>query len=103
MIILNRIFCNFIILQTIVAASVSGFQPVPSSPASTRERSIVGNGFLVLRGGGSNVQSEEETLIKFYTLKGGMCPYAARTWITLLELGVPFETIEITRDEKDGW
>ena len=99
----NRHFCTWIFLQTIVTASVSGFQSVPSKGTSTRQRSNIRDDLLVLRGGESGVQSDEETLIKFYTLKGGMCPYAARTWITLLELGLPFETIEITQEDKNGW
>lgn len=44
-----------------------------------------------------------EDFMKFYTLKGGMCPYAARTWIALLELGIPFELIEVSPIEKEDW
>jgi glutathione S-transferase len=33
-----------------------------------------------------------------------MCPYAARTWTTLLELGLPFDAVEVSfRDEKPQW
>jgi hypothetical protein len=42
----------------------------------------------------ANVELESDTVLprmKFYCLDGGMCPYAARTWITLIELGFPFE------------
>jgi glutathione S-transferase len=42
-------------------------------------------------------------LFKFYTLKGGMCPYAARTWMTLLELGLPFEIIDVSPMNKEDW
>lgn len=97
----NRISCIFSIPLCLATVSVSGFQSVPSKAAATRDRSNV---VISLRGGDNiETQSEEDALIKFYTLKGGMCPYAARTWITLLELGLPFETIEVSREEKDDW
>jgi glutathione S-transferase len=32
-----------------------------------------------------------------------MCPYAARTWITLLELGLPFELIGVNARNKEDW
>eukprot|EP00980_Cylindrotheca_fusiformis_P018351 scaffold5997_cov133-Cylindrotheca_fusiformis.AAC.2 len=62
-----------------------------------------------IRGGGplesasTDAARESDKLIKFYTLKGGMCPYAARTWMTLLELGIPFEMIEVSREDKEDW
>ncbi|CAJ1950576.1 unnamed protein product [Cylindrotheca closterium] len=84
-------------------ASVSSFQSGPLE-TTTRNRSHVGKTLLTLRGGEDDIKTQqEETLIKFYTLKGGTCPYAARTWITLLELGIPFETIEISKEDKDNW
>jgi glutathione S-transferase len=42
-------------------------------------------------------------LLKFFTLEGRMCPFGARTWITLLELGLPFELVEIDAKAKTGW
>ena len=38
---------------------------------------------------------------KFYTLENGMCPYAARTWMTLLELGLSFDTVEVNALKKE--
>lgn len=49
---------------------------------------------LMLRGGGG-AETANKKLISFYILEGGMCPYAGRTWITLLELGLPFDYVEI--------
>jgi len=40
---------------------------------------------------GENQVDGRLPLMKFYCLEGGLCPYAARTWITLIELGYPFE------------
>ncbi len=42
-------------------------------------------------------------MLQFYY--NSNCPYAQRTWITLLELGVPFEPIEIElgKDNKTDW
>lgn len=88
--------------------------------------------------GGEQVMTDGDKLFNFYSLEGGMCPYAgmywyvtaasmlgrgndsethrlyslhepffhcetARTWITLLELGIPFELIEVNRQEKDWY
>ena len=70
---------------------------------------------LGIRGGAASAslqlkqssQEELETnnagLLKFYTLKGGMCPYAARTWVTLLELDLPFESIDVSPMKKEDW
>lgn len=99
---LNHMFCEFFILLVIATVSVSSFQFGPFK-ATTRHFSHIGKQMLTLRGGDGVDLQGQETLIKFYTLKGGMCPYAARTWITLLELGLPFETIEISREDKDDW
>ena len=41
--------------------------------------------------------------LKFYALENGTCPYAARTLIALTELGLPFETIEISKNPKPDW
>mmetsp|Transcript_44605 Transcript_44605/g.93606 ORF Transcript_44605/g.93606 Transcript_44605/m.93606 type:complete len:234 (+) Transcript_44605:49-750(+) len=34
-------------------------------------------------------------MIQFFILKGNVCPYAHRTYITLLELRIPFDLVEI--------
>lgn len=41
--------------------------------------------------------------IQFFTLTGGMCPYAARTLIVLNELQLPFETVEVSGKPKPDW
>lgn len=59
-----------------------------------------------VHGNVSGLSLEEDAAtnqLKFYTLEGGMCPYAARTWITLLELGLPFELVEINAKNKAEW
>jgi len=53
----------------------------------------------------SNDQKQPR-LLSFYILEGGMCPYAARTWMTLLELDLPFDTTEIAyknNAKKPDW
>ena len=42
-------------------------------------------------------------IFKFYNMENGMCPYAARTWITLLELGIPFENVGVSPMKKEEW
>jgi len=41
--------------------------------------------------------------LKFFTLEGGMCPYAARTWICFLELDMDYETVGINGLKKPEW
>jgi len=66
-----------------------------------------------LRGGAADDDSDSNSndqkqprLLSFYILEGGMCPYAARTWMTLLELDLPFDTTEIAyknNAKKPDW
>ena len=49
------------------------------------------------------IRDNDSKFLKFYMLEGGTCPYAARTWITLLELGLPFEIVEIDAQNKPDW
>jgi len=42
-------------------------------------------------------------VFNFYTMENGMCPYAARTWITLLELGTPFDLVGVSPTAKEEW
>jgi len=44
-----------------------------------------------------------DKVFNFYTMENGMCPYAARTWITLLELEVPFDLIGVSPMAKEEW
>lgn len=41
--------------------------------------------------------------IQFFTLPGNTCPYAQRTHITLKELGLEFDTTEVTGMPKPDW
>jgi glutathione S-transferase len=41
--------------------------------------------------------------LQFYTRPGGMCPYAARTHLTLIELNVTFTTIEVPPGRPDWY
>mmetsp|Transcript_19850 Transcript_19850/g.24489 ORF Transcript_19850/g.24489 Transcript_19850/m.24489 type:complete len:312 (+) Transcript_19850:99-1034(+) len=57
---------------------------------------------LALKGGyDSTIGPDPSNPIQFFTLAGGMCPYAARTLIVFHELGLPFETVEISG--KPDW
>jgi len=57
-----------------------------------------------LRGGYDATVSNPNWNIQFYTLlEGGMCPDAARTQIVLRELGLEFDTIEVSGRPKPDW
>lgn len=56
-----------------------------------------------LHGGYDATVSNPHLNIQFYTLQGGMCPYAARTQIVLHELGLEFDTIEVSGMPKPDW
>ena len=99
---LNHYFC--FVLVAVVTVSVTSLHFGPSK-ATRIQQSFLWAKLLNLRAGdGIDVQeSGEGTLIRFYNLKNGTCPYAARTWITLLELGLPFEIIELSLEDRDDW
>jgi len=57
-----------------------------------------------LRGGyDATVGADPSTPIQFFTLPGNTCPYAQRTHIVLNELGLPFDTTEVTGMPKPDW
>jgi glutathione S-transferase len=86
---------------SIFALLVSGYAVGCQSltGATTRTRRLVTR----LAGGYDATIVNPNLPIEFYTLKGGMCPYAARTLMVLHELGLAFETIEIAHSPKPDW
>lgn len=107
---LFSIFYGLILLAVALASSQSfqyGQSRLKMSRAATHQ--VLSRLLLDIRGGNHlemTSTGEPETtnaLIKFYTLQGGMCPYAARTRIALVELGLPFETIEVSPMKKEDW
>lgn len=57
-----------------------------------------------LRGGyDATVGINPSAPIQFFTLPGNTCPYAQRTHITLKELGLEFDTTEVTGMPKPDW
>ena len=74
------------------------FSPTPQLPNQARLS------IEPLRGGYHNDVVNDKLPIQFFTLASGLCPYAARTHITLLELELDFERIEIAGGaEKPDW
>lgn len=61
-----------------------------------------------LRAGGTENNNEDNAelpppLIKLAVFDGSSCPYAARTWMTVLELGIPHEILEVSPMKKPAW
>jgi glutathione S-transferase len=57
-----------------------------------------------LRGGyDSTVGIDPSTPLQFFTTPGFTCPYAARSYIVLKELNIPFETQEVSGRPKPDW
>lgn len=57
-----------------------------------------------LRGGyDSTVGIDPTTPLQFFTTPGNTCPYAARAYIVLKELNIPFETQEVSGRPKPDW
>ena len=75
----------------IVVHPSSGLSSVTSSEGTRASVAMDGN------------RDDDSFFFKFFMLEGGTCPYAARTWITLLELGLPFEIVEIDAANKPDW
>jgi hypothetical protein len=101
-------FYGLILLAVALASSQSfqyGQSRVKMSRAATHQ--VLPRLLLDIRGGNhlemtSTGEAETtDTLIKFYMMKGGTCPFAARTGIALVELGLPFETIEVSPMKED--
>jgi len=58
----------------------------------------------ILRGGyDATIGTDPSTPVQFFTTPGNSCPYAARTFIVLKELGVPFDVTEVSVREKPDW
>ncbi len=58
-----------------------------------------------LRGGydATIVGANPTNSIQFFAFPGKTCPYAQRTHIALLELGIPFDMTEVTAMPKPDW
>lgn len=71
----------------------AGMSPVRGAAATTE-----------LRGGyDQTVGADPSTPIQFFVLPGNTCPYAQRTHIALVELGIPFDTTEVSGMPKPDW
>ncbi len=57
-----------------------------------------------LRGGyDATVGADPTTPLQFFTTPGNTCPYAARTYIVLKELGISFDLTEVSGRPKPDW
>ena len=77
-------------------AAVSAFAPSRSS-SSSRQGTDLGGGY------DSTVGIDPSTPLQFFTTTGNTCPYAARAYIVLKELNIPFETQEVSGRPKPDW
>mmetsp|Transcript_20520 Transcript_20520/g.29766 ORF Transcript_20520/g.29766 Transcript_20520/m.29766 type:complete len:298 (+) Transcript_20520:116-1009(+) len=68
-----------------------------------QNRSLGSERLSELRGGNDADLIKKDENIEFFTLQGGMCPYAARTLIVLHELGLQFDTVEVSGRPKPDW
>ena len=82
------------VIQTPVA--VSAFAPSRYS-ASNRQGTDLRGGY------DSTVGIDPSTPLQFFTTPGNTCPYAARAYIVLKELNIPFETQEVSGRPKPDW
>lgn len=78
--------------------STYGFVSSDLLAATLTPRNQPSNLVPQLRGGYDATVTNPNLPIEFYTLKGGMCPYAARTHMVLMELGLEFTTIHVERN-----
>ena len=92
---LGLLSCSIHLATGFVSAGIT--PTARSAAASTTE----------LQGGYENglVGVNPTTPLRFFTLPGNTCPYAQRTHITLIELGLPFDTSEVLMDlgVKPDW
>jgi glutathione S-transferase len=97
--VLVRAFPLFVLLVSGYAVRCQSLAGAGQALSSPRSRRLLTR----LRGGYDATILNPNLPIEFYTLKGGMCPYAARTLIVLQELGLAFDTIEIAHSPKPDW
>lgn len=58
----------------------------------------------ILKGGyDATVGADPSTPIQFFTTPDNTCPYAARTYMVLKELNIPFEMTEVSGRPKPDW
>jgi len=61
-------------------------------------------GTTILRGGyDATIGADPSTPIQFFTTPGNTCPYAARTYIVLKELDIPYDLTEVSGRPKPDW
>lgn len=58
---------------------------------------------LGMGGYDATIGANPSTPLQFFTLPGNTCPYAQRTLIALRELGIPFDTTEVSGRPKPDW
>lgn len=90
----------FILLILSCSHAASGFVSVSAGGGATppcRVRSVLRGGY------DATIGADPNTPIQFFAFSGKTCPYAQRTHIALLELGIPFDMTEITSMPKPDW
>jgi len=58
---------------------------------------------LYMGGYDATIGADPSTLLQFFTTPGNTCPYAARTYIVLKELEIPFDMTEVSTQDKPDW
>ena len=76
--------------------------PAPA-PAGRGAPSSSSSSSLGMGGYDATVGTDPGAPIQFFTTPGNTCPYAARTYIVLEELGLPFDLTEVSGRPKPDW
>mmetsp|Transcript_13080 Transcript_13080/g.15353 ORF Transcript_13080/g.15353 Transcript_13080/m.15353 type:complete len:289 (-) Transcript_13080:133-999(-) len=58
---------------------------------------------LYMGGYDATIGADPSTLLQFFTTPGNTCPYAARTYMVLKELEIPFDMTEVSTQDKPDW
>ena len=64
--------------------------------AGSTHRTTTTDDLRMMGGYDATIGAAPSTPIQFFTLPGNTCPYAQRTHIALVELGVPFDVTEVS-------
>jgi len=101
------------IVKFIALGLISLLAQTANSLLPPRSYSFVGNSrsalpedvsYIKLRGGyDATVGADPTTPLQFFTTPGNTCPYAARAYIVLKELNIPFEVTDVSGRPKPDW
>jgi len=90
-------WCLFLIIQGGVVHSLLPSSSWPFVGTTTVTETSLRGGY------DATIGVDPSAPLQFFTTPGNTCPYAARTYIVLKELDIPFDMMEVSGRPKPAW